>query len=315
MAGSLRSPLPTRDLRGQGSACRAQYREANFCALAHSRVRARPVTRGGVVCLRQQQVAIAIALHGIEHRVFGLPFLLSPLGVDKQTLGLLALASGVQRVSMGRAVCLHPKFIAAAVRIGRRIVPPSPRRRRPRRRASSVSLRLDAPIAALASSSLPCHPQCRAHRRQRLDKRPCARKARASIAEHPGLVRRAQRGDRRLVGLIEEPGDRRKVAAKRRPVSYSNRIRSAIGLPSANAVRYRPCQAPPDVARRGSRGRSLGRAARDRTASASCLPGSCGAGDRRGGCGRLSTPLRSFASAARRTTRASADERRAHRAR
>src|SRR5262252_7332624 len=72
---------------------------------------ARPVAYGDPFALRQQQVAITIALQRIKQRVLGLPRLLPTLGVGEQTLGFLKSAGGAQRVGAGCLIVHHLKFV------------------------------------------------------------------------------------------------------------------------------------------------------------------------------------------------------------
>ena len=163
--------------------------------------------------LGQQQVAIAIALQGIEQRIGGLPFLPPLLDVGEQLGGLLALAAGVQRVGVGRAGGNHPKLSAATVGMG----DGSFRRRHRGGDLAGLQLGLaeigggDRRIEPALGGLI--HLQARALGRQRLGEPSLRAQPGGSHAEHPGLVRRRQRGDRRRVGLVEEPGDRREVAA------------------------------------------------------------------------------------------------------
>ena len=59
----------------------------------------------------------------------------------------------------------------------------------------------------------------------------------AGLVEDPSAVRRRQRGGRRFVRPVEEPGDRREIAAHRAQFVDCIEFESAVRPPAANAVR------------------------------------------------------------------------------
>ena len=267
-----------------------------LCVRAHSQGLRRPVARLGGPPLREQQVAVPIPLQRIQQRVLRLPFPLPPLGVGEQTRRLFPFAGGVERIGLSRAIDHHLKSCRrsrsasatdfSAVATAAAISPTS----------SSVSLRFDAAFAAFVQfCASSCHAQGRAHRGQRLLETSLRAQPEAGLAEDPGAVRQAsaRRPAFHKAGRRTRRSPRGRC--RRRPISGSHRIRSRRPAAGGKCGSHKLRPAPPAGARRGSRGRWRDRAGRGRRASAHCLRASYRADGRRGGCARLSTPLRSSA--------------------
>ncbi len=267
---------------------------SNFCGLAHSTVWRRSSVRGSVVALGQQQVAIAIALQGIEQRICGLPFFLPPLGVGECLRGRLAPASGMQGIGIGRTrASQYQKFIAAAVGMGDGLF----RRRHGGGDLAGEQLgftevgRGDRGVTPVLLVLV--LPKRHAHRRQRLGQPSLRAQGEGCLSEHPGLGRRRQRGHWALRRACRRTRTTPPGRCRRRRASCWHRTRSRRRADAGRCGPRKSRPAHPGGGRRGSRERWPGRAARGLRASACRLLWSCRAGARRAGRGRRARPPRS----------------------
>ena len=164
--------------------------------------------------LRQQQVAVPISLHRIQQADFAAAT--SSAAAPRRRIDPQPFPTRRRRGAHRHGSCDCPSSEMRSPRGPQRrpTFPPSPQRRRCHQPAvrfrSDSKRRSPAFVQACASSSIRRAARIAGSASRR---RPCARNPKLASPRTQAAVRRRQRGGRRFIRPVEEPGDRREIAA------------------------------------------------------------------------------------------------------